>query len=380
MAILLGPVRPAMAHPALFTSAHVYIQPDGRYQLFTSFDLLAFALQKTSLEIGDPPMNALLDGPPETLAGKIDEARTNFTSNLKLLTDQGDGVTSNLKFPTLKEVTEWKSPEGKPRLPVVASVEVDGRLPDDASQIRFQFPASLGTVILTVDLPGGGVYDEPIDAGSISSVITLHLQRSGSAKTPLSGSPLTWRQVWSRYIVLGIKHIVPEGTDHICFVLGLFLLSTRLSLLLWQVTAFTLAHSITLALSVYGVVQLPASIVEPGIALSIVFIAVENLATTKVGYRRLLVVFGFGLIHGLGFASAIKETGLPKRDFLSALLGFNLGVELGQLIVITAAFMAVGWFRGHPGYRRWVVIPFSLLIALIATCWFFQRITSSLLS
>jgi hypothetical protein len=375
LTILLCSIKPALAHPALFTSAHVYIQRDGRYQLFTSFDLLAFALQKTSLEIGDPPMNALLDGPPATLARKIAEARTNFTYNLKLQTDQGDAVISNLTFPTLKEVNEWKAPEGKPRLPVVASVEVDGRLPDDASQIRFQFPVFLGTVILTVDLPGGAVYDEPIDAGSISSVIALHLQRSGSATPPLSESPLTWRQVWSRYIVLGIKHIIPEGTDHICFVLGLFLLNTRLSFLLWQVTAFTLAHSITLALSLYGVVQSPASIVEPGIALSIVFIAVENLTTNKVGYRRLVVVFGFGLIHGLGFASAIKETGLPKRDFLSALLGFNLGVELGQLIVIAAAFMSVGWFRGCPGYRRWVVIPASLLIALIATCWFVQRIT-----
>jgi len=371
--VLFCSIKLAGAHPAVFTSAQIYIQPDGRCQLFTRFDLLAFALQKTSLEIGDPAMNELLDGPPDTLAKKIDDARANFIGNLKLQTDHGAGSISHLKFPTIKEVDEWKASEEKPRLPVVASVEADGRLPENASQVRFQFPVSLGPVILTVNLPGGGVYDEPIDPGAFSSAIAIHLLQSGSA--PSQSKPEPAGNLWLRYIILGIKHIIPEGTDHICFVLGLFLLSTRLSFLLWQVTTFTLAHSITLALSLYGVVQLPASIVEPGIALSIVFIAVENLLTTRVGYRRLFVVFGFGLIHGLGFASALKETGLPKRDFLSALLGFNLGVEFGQLAVIVAAFLLVGWFRGCPWYRRRIIIPASLLIALIAVCWFIQRIT-----
>jgi hypothetical protein len=374
LAIFFCSLLPSGAHPALFTSAHIYIQPDGQYQLFTSFDLLAFALHKTSVEISDPEMNALLDGPPETLAKTIAAARTNFIGTLELPTDRGAGLISQLKFPTMKEINEWKASGENRKLPIVASVEVDGRLPANASQLRFQFPVSLGTVVLTVDLPGGGVYDEPIDAGTFSSLIAVHLQQSGTAPSPASGPSPTGLWVWLRYIFLGIKHIIPEGADHICFVLGLFLLNSRTTFLLWQVTAFTLAHSITLALSLYGVVQLPTSIVEPGIALSIVFIAVENLVTNKVSFRRLFVVLGCGLIHGLGFASALKQTGLPKRDFLSALLGFNLGVELGQLIVIVAAFLMVGWFRGCPWYRRRVVVPASLLIAFIAVCWFFQRI------
>jgi hypothetical protein len=369
------PVNSAEAHPAIFTSAQIYIQPDGRYQLFTRFDLLAFALQETSAQIGDPAMNALLDGPPEILAQKIAEARTNFLEQTKLQTDQGFGVVSRLKFPTLKEVDEWKSSGISPRLPVVANVEMDGRLPDAAAQVRFQFPVCLGAVILTVNLPGGRTYDEPIDAGTLSSDIAIHLLQSSQVASSASEVLPARSWVWLRYIVLGIEHIIPEGTDHICFVLGLFLMSTRLSFLLWQVTTFTLAHSITLALSLYGIVQLPASVVEPGIALSIVFIAVENLVSAKVTYRRLLVVFGFGLVHGLGFASALKETSLPRGDFLSALLGFNLGVEFGQLIVISAAFLMVGWFRGCSWYRRWIVVPASLMIALIAVCWFFQRIT-----
>ena len=111
---------------------------------------------------------------------------------------------------------------------------------------------------------------------------------------------------------------------------------------------------------------------EPCIAASIVFIGIENVRGTETGYRRLFIVFGFGLIHGLGFASAIRETGLPKRDFLSALIAFNIGVELGQLI----AFLILGWFRNSPHYRNKVVIPGSLLISLIAAFWFFQRVLS----
>ncbi len=377
LALLAGlfcSIEPAGAHPAVFTSAQIYIQPDGRYQLFTRFDLLAFALEKTSVEIDDRSMNALLDGPAETVAQKISQARTNFIASLKVQTDRGPGIISNLKFPAMKEVNDWKAAGQERRLPVVANVEVEGRLPSDASRVQFQFPVLLGTVILTANLPGGAVYDEPINAGTSSSLIDVRLQQSASMSSPLPEPSPTVGRVWLRYIVLGVRHIIPEGTDHILFVLGLFLLSTRLSFLLWQLTAFTLAHSITLALSLYGVVQLPASIVEPGIALSIVFIAVENLASVRVGYRRLFVVFGFGLIHGLGFARALKETGLPRQDFLSALLGFNAGVELGQLIVVVIAFLLVGWFRTCPWYRRRVIIPVSVLIAAIAACWFFQRI------
>jgi hypothetical protein len=173
---------------------------------------------------------------------------------------------------------------------------------------------------------------------------------------------------------MGFHHIVPEGLDHILFVLGLFLLSTRMKDLLKQITAFTVAHSLTLALSLYGVVRLPASVVEPIIALSIVFVAVENLFTTKMHKWRVGVVFLFGLVHGLGFASALRDAGLAHGDFLTALLGFNSGVELGQLSVVAAAFLLVGWFRSNQRYRPLVAVPASVAIALVAAFWTIQRI------
>jgi hypothetical protein len=200
----------------------------------------------------------------------------------------------------------------------------------------------------------------------------------GDAKTVAAGAtvvrePGRWL-VAAQYLRLGFNHIVPEGTDHILFVLGLFLLGNRLSPLLWQVTAFTVAHSITLGLSMYGVFRLSPLIVEPLIAASIAFVAVENICTPELKPWRPFVVFGFGLMHGLGFAGVLTSLGLPRHDFATALVTFNAGVELGQLTVISAAFLLVGWWRNKPWYRRRIVIPASVAIAGTGLFWTVQRV------
>ena len=187
--------------------------------------------------------------------------------------------------------------------------------------------------------------------------------------------PMTRSEVARAYLRLGYTHILPKGTDHILFVLGIFLLSIRLKPILLQVTAFTVAHTITLALTIYGVVSLPPRIVEPLIALSIVYVAVENVLTPELRPWRVALVFGFGLLHGMGFAGVLAEQGLPRSEFLPALLCFNAGVELGQLSVIAIAFLLVGLpFRDKPWYRQRIVIPGSILIAAIGLFWFVQRL------
>jgi hypothetical protein len=178
--------------------------------------------------------------------------------------------------------------------------------------------------------------------------------------------------VWL-YLKLGFTHILPKGLDHILFVLGLFLLSRRVKPLLLQVTAFTVAHTVTLALTIYGFVSLPPSVVEPLIALSIVYVAVENLFTRELHAWRVALVFVFGLLHGMGFAGVLSELGLPRSEFLPALLSFNVGVEAGQLTVITLAFLAVGLFRERSCYRRAVVVPASLAIAAVGLYWSVER-------
>lgn len=177
------------------------------------------------------------------------------------------------------------------------------------------------------------------------------------------------------YLKLGFTHIIPQGLDHILFVIGLCLLSNKVKVILWQATAFTVAHSITLALSMKNIIVAPSAIVEPIIALSILFVAIENLLLSDLKPWRILLVFLFGLIHGLGFASSLNEIGLPRNKFALSIISFNIGVELGQITIILAVFaLLVLPFGKKPYYKRWVVYPISIAIAIMAFYWTIERV------
>jgi hydrogenase/urease accessory protein HupE len=183
-------------------------------------------------------------------------------------------------------------------------------------------------------------------------------------------------EVMRRYLTLGFTHILPLGFDHVLFVLGIYLLSREPRAMLWQVSAFTLAHSITLGLSMFGMIAVAARLVEPMIALSIAYVAIENVFLSRLRPWRVVLVFGFGLLHGMGFAGALKELGLPRSELLTALVSFNLGVEAGQLTVIGLAAILVGWYcRNKTWYRSRVVVPASLAIAATALYWTVERLT-----
>jgi uncharacterized membrane protein len=194
------------------------------------------------------------------------------------------------------------------------------------------------------------------------------------------------RSFWSTaglYVTIGIGHILPDGADHILFVLAVFLASTRLRALVIQISAFTVAHTVTLALAASGVITPAASVVEPLIALTIAFVAIENLVSRDMTRWRPIVVFAFGLIHGLGFAGFFGELGLPPGQFWSALIGFNVGVEIGQLSVIgVAAILGLLLRRalhdpgGQARYRNAVARPASLLIGITGLWWFVTRMLS----
>jgi len=186
----------------------------------------------------------------------------------------------------------------------------------------------------------------------------------------------TGNVIWF-YLKLGVQHIIPLGIDHILFIVGLCLLSTSFKTILWQATAFTIAHSITLALSMKNIITLPSEIVEPIIALSILFVAVENIILSQLKAWRILIVFLFGLIHGLGFASALNEIGLPRNNFLTSIFSFNLGVEIGQVAIIALMFLLLILPAGKKfWYRKVVVYPLSIIIALVAFYWTVDRIVT----
>lgn len=187
-------------------------------------------------------------------------------------------------------------------------------------------------------------------------------------------------QTFVTYIRIGIGHILPGGLDHILFVVAFFLSSTRLRVLLMQIGAFTVAHTVTLGLAASGVITPPSALVESFIALSIAWVAVENILREDASRWRTAIVFAFGLVHGMGFAGFFGTLGLPKDQFFSALIGFNVGVEVGQLAVIAAA-LALTWrlrsrvdtLAGAQRYRHYVVFPASAAIAVTAMVWFVQR-------
>ena len=244
----------------------------------------------------------------------------------------------------------------------VVTIRLSGVTPPGAEWLTWKYSWTFASYAF---VPPNDEATQWLEGGQTSARLVL-----GAA--PVHDSRLT---LIGRYAALGFTHILPKGIDHVLFVLGLFLLSRRARPLLLQISAFTIAHSMTLALSIFGVVRLSSSLVEPLIALSIAYVAIENVFMSRLTSWRYALVFAFGLLHGLGFAGALSEVGLPRAEFLTALVGFNVGVELGQLSVVAGAFLLVGyWFRDRPWYRQRVVVPASMWIACLGIYWTLQRL------
>jgi len=207
------------------------------------------------------------------------------------------------------------------------------------------------------------------------TLIILFFGSAALSAHPMDLTNISTLDVGQIYLQLGFTHILPLGIDHILFILGIYLLSPNLKTAFIQASVFTLAHTITLTLSVYDVVTINPDIVEPVIALSIVFIAIENIFTKDIKAGRIILIFLFGLIHGLGFASVLTDLGLPKSEFLTALISFTVGVELGQTAVILLAYFLIGkWFSSKHWYHQKIVVSFSLVIAAVALYWTVERI------
>ncbi|MDF2179810.1 HupE/UreJ family protein [Aliiglaciecola sp. CAU 1673] len=348
----------ALAHTDGVTQARLTFDEDRQFRLellnFDALNFLAPELAKENLRIEDLP-----DAPESTLFAILQAGQQRLLQELQLRDQQGDPIAYSLSFPSLETFRTQLQVKTTLQQEPAFLVRLSGHLTDKQQELVVRFPDALNQVAL-------------------KTVTIARLHIAPGEQTPnLLGQATTqqsWLAVAGRYIQLGFVHIVPKGLDHILFVLGLFLLSQRLKPLIWQISAFTLAHTFTLALSVYGVINLPANIVEPLIALSIVFIAAENLYTSKLHPWRTLVVFAFGLVHGMGFAGVLTELGIPAHQQLSALIAFNLGVELGQLSVVALALLLLHRTYVKGWYRELIAIPASAAIACIGLIWSVQRV------
>lgn len=265
-----------------------------------------------------------------------------------------------------------------PELVAVQAAPVgDVALPRDTKlTVSAVLPAGSAPLAVGLDKGFGSLVVRQAAAGTEEPYAALLTSGQMSAAMPRGGGKIeqSWLSVVGYYIVQGFEHIIPKGLDHILFVLGLFFFSLKMRPLLMQVTAFTLAHTITLALATLGVVSVSPSIVEPLIAASIVYVAVENVFHRRMTPWRTAVIFGFGLLHGLGFASVLGDLGLSSGWFITSLISFNIGVELGQLSVIAVAFLLLGLpFGKKPWYRTYIANPASIAIAVIGAWWVIER-------
>jgi hydrogenase/urease accessory protein HupE len=332
---------PAWAHrlrPAIVTFGFA---PDGAYEV-------SIVLNMEALLAGIGPEHEDTNEAPN--AREYDNLRLDTPAQLRQRIDAFaetylDGVTIEFNGRRSRpELISAEVPEvGDRSVERLTTLTLRGTVPPGASTLRWSYAQAFGDNALRVG-PAG---QEPIQSVWLTA---------GAASEPIPlGAELAPRSRWQvtrDYLGLGFTHILPKGLDHILFVLGIFLLSLEWRPLLYQVTAFTVAHSITLGLSLYGIVSLSPAIVEPLIALSIVYVAVENIVTRDLKPWRVWVVFAFGLLHGMGFAGVLLELGLPRNEFVTALIAFNVGVEFGQLAVITLAFLAVGLWSRHQSWYR----------------------------
>jgi hydrogenase/urease accessory protein HupE len=359
--LLADVVKPALVEISVFREGHFQVE------LRASIEALLTGINGQYKNTTEAPTaeeyDQLRELPPEELAIAFEPFKARLTEQIQLLFD---GTPARLR------IGEVDIPErGYTKVPRISVIMLEGEVPTGARSVTWYYPAAFGD-----------------NAVRVRQVHTAEEQyhwsgwqwiRDDAASEPFSLTEVaTKRSVWQvtgDYVMAGFGHILPMGMDHILFILGLYLFSAKIRPLLWQVTMFTLAHTLTLALAMYGWVQLPANIVEPLIALSIAYVGIENIWHKRLVNSRLVLVFAFGLLHGLGFASLLTEFGMPKEDFAIALISFNIGVEFGQLAVIAGAWLLAGlWFGSKSWYRQAVVIPASLAIGVVGLYWFWDRL------
>jgi hydrogenase/urease accessory protein HupE len=266
--------------------------------------------------------------------------------------------------------------DGRPLTPVWSPTS--DVLPDRQSirfQIRYEPPAAPGSIQITATMfpydPNHQTFVNVYEGEALTQAI---LDRGRPTFDYFAGTRQGVTAVIRKFVPAGIHHIL-IGPDHLLFLIGLLLLGGTVRQLLLVVTSFTIAHSITLSLAALNIVSPPARIIEPAIALSIVYVGADNLLAAGGRDVRAWIAFAFGFIHGFGFANVLREMDLPRRALGWSLFSFNIGVEIGQLAVVVAVafLLAVVRSRSESAGRR-VAFAGSLVVIAAGAFWFVQRV------
>jgi hydrogenase/urease accessory protein HupE len=354
VALLLVAASGASAHEIGTTQVHLTLNRDDTWSASITTGPQSL-VNKLEVEAGKPRSSDL---DADALRARLDAFADALARHVHV---KFDGAPS----PARVAVTKLELPADITQ-PSFVVLRATGPVPPHARSVTWGYDLSYST------------YGLVFAAGEVGSPVTIWLEGDETSRAfPLDGhvAPASRLDIVEQYLLLGFRHILPEGLDHILFVLGIFLLTTQLRAIVTQVTAFTIAHSVTLGLTMYGVISLPSRIVEPLIALSIAYVAIENIVTPQLMPWRPVLVFAFGLLHGMGFAEALRELDLPRSEVIPALVSFNAGIELAQLTIIALAFVSVAaWYRDKAWYRARFVVPSSAAIAAIGLFWTVQRV------
>lgn len=353
-------VKPAMVEISVFA--------DGNYriELRASIEAVMTGINSKYTNTQESPSASEYDALRILQSAQLREKFIPFESQLeeeiKLYFD---------KKPTKLQITDVQIPvPGYTKVPRTSLIIFEGKIDKQVKQLSWYYPARFSDNAIRVRQID--TENEKWYWSSWQWLRNDQISKSFSLEEVFTEPALF--SVISEYVVAGFDHIIPKGLDHILFILGIFLLSMKFKTLAWQATMFTLAHSITLSLSMFNIVSLPASIVEPLIALSIAYIGFENIFAHKLKTSRLALVFAFGLLHGLGFASVLADFGMPDSAYATALISFNVGVEIGQLIILGSAYFCITyWFKNKQHFHNYITVPGSLIIGITGLYWTWDR-------
>lgn len=355
-------VKPALVEISVYAEGHY------RIELRASIEAMMTGINSKFKNTKDAPSSEQYD---ELRALQSAQLREKFSQFESVLTRE-----IQLKFDqqAIKlQITNVKIPEpGYQKVPRNSLIVLEGKIDREVKNLSWYYPERFSDNAVRVRQVDNE--NEKWHWSSWQWIRNDQVSKTFSLEEVFTAPPLL--DVIADYITAGFDHIIPKGLDHILFILGIFLLSTRLKPLALQATMFTLAHSITLSLSIFNVISLPASIVEPLIALSIAYIGIENIFAHKLKTSRLALVFIFGLLHGMGFASVLAEFGLPGSSYATALISFNLGVELAQLAILVGGYFCITyWFKNKEDFHNYVTLPGSVMIGLTGLYWTWDRIS-----
>ena len=342
MGAVPAPVAAPVVHDAEHTQVELRFFSDHTYQIDVMNPPGWFI---TTLEpLAEVPSQTILEG--DARNRRLEDLRGKFAEWIWLLFD-GERIEA---FPEYVP-EERKGPVPDSIAPPLTTMRIRGRVPEGAKQFSFAYGLVLDPYPITViggDGEGQVTWVEgPVESDKLDIEALM---------------PPPWYEVILTYLKLGFQHILPNGANYILFAVGIFLLSTSVLPLLAQVTAFTVAHAIALALTTFGVITLRPTIVGPMIGLSIAYLASESLFKTKLERGRMGMVFVLGLLFGAGFGEALK---LPNSGHATALASFNLGIAGAEVTVIVVLFLLLGWSRKKEWYRQRVVLPLSVLVGVL---------------